>query len=78
MASQEWMTKDFYQVLGVAKDASDAEIKKAYRKLARTHHPDQNPGDEAAEKRFKEITEAYTVLGDPEQRKEYDLSLIHI
>ena len=69
MASQEWMTKDFYQVLGVAKDASDAEIKKAYRKLARTHHPDQNPGDEAAEKRFKEITEAYTVLG---------LSLIHI
>lgn len=72
MASQEWMTKDFYQVLGVAKDASDAEIKKAYRKLARTHHPDQNPGDEAAEKRFKEITEAYTVLGDPEQRKEYD------
>lgn len=72
MASEDWLQKDFYSVLGVSKDATEADIKKAYRKLARKYHPDQNPGDEAAEKKFKEITEAHTVLGDPEQRKEYD------
>jgi len=72
MASQDWFDKDFYQVLGVSKDASDAEIKKTYRKLARKYHPDQNPGDSAAEAKFKEISEANAVLSDPEQRKEYD------
>lgn len=72
MASQDWMDKDFYATLGVSKDASDADVKKAYRKLARTHHPDQNPGDEAAEKKFKEISEAYAVLSDPQERQEYD------
>ncbi|UOQ87618.1 DnaJ domain-containing protein [Agromyces endophyticus] len=72
MASQDWFDKDFYQVLGVSKDASDAEIKKVYRKLARKYHPDQNPGDTAAEAKFKEISEANAVLSDPEQRKEYD------
>lgn len=72
MASQEWFDKDFYAVLGVAKDVSAAELKKAYRKLARTYHPDSNPGNAAAEARFKEISEAHSVLGDPEQRAEYD------
>ncbi|MDO5635293.1 MAG: DnaJ C-terminal domain-containing protein [Micrococcus sp.] len=72
MASQDWIDKDFYAVLGVAKDASDADIKKAYRKLARTHHPDQNQGDPAAEQKFKEISEGYAVLSDPQQRQEYD------
>lgn len=72
MASENWLEKDFYKVLGVSKDASQEDIKKAYRKLARKYHPDQNPGDEAAEKRFKEISEANTVLGDPEERKQYD------
>jgi molecular chaperone DnaJ len=69
---KEWMEKDYYAVLGVAKDASQAEIKKAYRKLAQKNHPDANPGDAEAEARFKEINEAYDVLGDPEERKEYD------
>ncbi len=72
MASQDWFDKDFYKVLGVAKDVSDAELKKVYRKLARQFHPDSNPGDAAAEARFKEISEAYSVLSDPAQRKEYD------
>jgi len=72
MASQDWFDKDFYQVLGVSKDANDADIKKAYRKLARKYHPDQNPGDAAAEARFKEISEANSVLSDAEERKEYD------
>lgn len=72
MASQDWLDKDFYATLGVDKDASAADIKKKYRKLARQHHPDANPGDEAAEQRFKEITEANTVLSDPQQRQEYD------
>lgn len=72
MASENWLEKDFYKVLGVSKDASEADIKKAYRKLARTYHPDQNPGDEAAEKKFKEVSEANTVLSDPEERKQYD------
>jgi len=72
MASQDWFDKDFYQVLGVSKDASDADIKKAYRKLARKYHPDQNPGDTASEAKFKEISEAHSVLSDAEERKEYD------
>lgn len=72
MASQDWFEKDFYQILGVAKDVSDADLKKTYRKLARTFHPDSNPGDAAAEQRFKEISEAYSVLSDPTQRREYD------
>ncbi len=72
MASQDWFEKDFYAILGVPKDADQAAIKKAYRKLARKHHPDQNSGDAGAEKRFKEIGEAYAVLSDPEQRQEYD------
>jgi DnaJ-class molecular chaperone len=64
--------KDYYQTLGVVKTASAKEIKQAYRKLARKHHPDVNPGDKAAEAKFKEINEAYEVLGDPEKRKKYD------
>ena len=72
MASQDWFDKDFYKILGVSKDVSEADLKKTYRKLARTHHPDSNQGDAAAEARFKEISEAYSVLSDPEPRKEYD------
>jgi len=72
MASQDWFEKDFYAILGVPADADAAAVKKAYRKLARTLHPDQKPGDKAAEKRFKEIGEAYAVLSNPEERKQYD------
>ena len=72
MASQDWFDKDFYRVLGVSKDVSDADLKKTYRKLARTYHPDSNQGDATAEAKFKEISEAYSVLSDAEQRKEYD------
>src|SRR3954447_87862 len=72
MASQDWFDKDFYRILGVSKDVDDAELKKTYRKLARTYHPDSNQGDAAAEAKFKEVSEAYSVLSDPEQRKEYD------
>lgn len=72
MASQDWLEKDFYKVLGVSKDVSDAELKKTYRKLARKYHPDSNPGDAKAESRFKEISEANSVLSDPETRREYD------
>jgi molecular chaperone DnaJ len=72
MASQDWFEKDFYAILGVPADADAAAIKKAYRKLARTLHPDQNPGDSVSEKRFKEIGEAYAVLSTPEERKQYD------
>lgn len=72
MAGQDWIEKDFYKVLGVSKDAEDSEIKKAYRKLARKYHPDQNPGDKVAEEKFKAVGEAYNVLSDPKQRKQYD------
>ncbi|MGI9083878.1 MAG: molecular chaperone DnaJ [Aeromicrobium sp.] len=72
MAASDWASKDFYQTLGVSKDASQADIKKAYRKLARDNHPDSNPGNKAAEDRFKEVSEAYAVLSSPDKRKEYD------
>ena len=66
------MAKDFYKTLGVAKTASDKEVRSAYRKLARKHHPDVNPGDKAAEAKFKDITSAYEVLSDADKRKKYD------
>jgi molecular chaperone DnaJ len=69
---REWFEKDYYAVLGVPKNASAAEIKKAYRKLAQQHHPDANAGNEASEERFKEISAAYDVLGDEEKRAAYD------
>ena len=72
MSNADWANKDFYQVLGVAKDADHAAVKKAYRKLARENHPDSKPGDKAAEERFKQVAEAYDVVGDVEKRKEYD------
>jgi molecular chaperone DnaJ len=71
-AQREWFEKDYYQVLGVAADASQKDITKAYRKLARELHPDKNPGNAAAEERFKEISAAYDVLGDEAKRTEYD------
>ena len=72
MTGQDWIEKDFYKVLGVPKDADAAAIKKAYRKKARALHPDHNPGDAAAEARFKEVGEAYAVLSDSSQRQQYD------
>jgi molecular chaperone DnaJ len=69
---REWFDKDYYAVLGVAKNASQAEIKKAYRKLAQQHHPDANAGDPRAEERFKEISAAYDVIGDEDKRTAYD------
>jgi molecular chaperone DnaJ len=72
MTNADWINKDYYKALGVAKDASAAEIKKAYRKLARLNHPDSNAGDKSAEERFKAIAEAYDVIGDDEKRKQYD------
>src|SRR5215813_3988862 len=65
-------TKDYYEVLGIKRDASEDEIKKAYRKLARKFHPDLNPGDKAAEEQFKNLQAAYDVLSNPEDRKLYD------
>ncbi|MBK8463835.1 MAG: molecular chaperone DnaJ [Nigerium sp.] len=72
MSTKDWLEKDYYKVLGVSKDAKPEEIKKAFRKLARENHPDQHPGDDAAERRFKDVSEANSVLSDPKKRAEYD------
>ena len=72
MSTKDWLEKDYYKVLGVSKDAKPEEIKRAFRKLARENHPDQNPGNKDAERRFKEISEANSVLSDVKKRKEYD------
>ncbi len=69
MAEQK---RDYYEVLGVERGADDASIKKAYRQLAKKYHPDMNPGDTEAEKKFKEASEAYAVLSDPDKRRQYD------
>ena len=65
--------RDLYEVLGISKTADEKTIKKAYRKLAKKYHPDMNPGDKTAEQKFKEATDAYNILSDPEKRKLYDL-----
>ena len=72
MTGQDWLEKDFYAALGVPRTVDAAAIKKAYRSLARTHHPDANAGSPASEARFKEVGEAYSVLSDPEKRQQYD------
>ena len=68
----EMATKDYYDILEIKKNATEKEIKQAYRKLARKYHPDVNPGDSSAETKFKEINKAYEVLSDPEKRKKYN------
>ncbi len=70
--NREWLEKDFYDILGVSKTATQEEIKRAYRKLAQQLHPDANPGDKKAEDRFKDVSEAYSILSNPEKRAEYD------
>jgi len=72
MAQRDWMDKDFYKILGVDKDAPKDAIKRAYRKLAQKYHPDANKGDKGAEQRFKEISEAHSVLSNDDKRREYD------
>lgn len=72
MSQRDWAEKDYYAILGVSKTASEADIKKTYRKLAQKYHPDANPGDKRAKERFKEISQAYDVLSDAKTRKEYD------
>src|SRR5580692_10126498 len=64
--------QDYYKTLGIERDADEGEVRKAYRKLARKHHPDLNPGDKAAEERFKKVQEAYDILSDPKKRQVYD------
>src|SRR5262245_65807636 len=71
-AQREWFEKDYYAILGVSASSSQKDITKAYRKLARELHPDKNPGNAAAEERFKEVSGAYDVLGDETKRAEYD------
>lgn len=72
MSTKDWLDKDYYKVLGVSKNASADEIRKAFRKIAAANHPDRNPGDKKAEAKFKEASEANSVLSDPKKRKEYD------
>lgn len=72
MSTKDWIEKDYYKILGVSKSASKDEVRKAFRKIARENHPDQNPGDKAAEARFKEASEANSVLSNDDKRKEYD------
>src|SRR5690625_4647570 len=72
MSERDYFDKDYYGALGVSKNASAADIKKAYRKLARDLHPDKNPGNKQAEERFKTVSEAYDVLSDDKRRQEYD------
>src|SRR5215470_4871469 len=72
MAQREWVEKDFYKILGVSSDADKKDIKRAARKILADNHPDRNPGDAAAEDRYKEASEAKEVLTDPAKRKEYD------
>ena len=69
MAEQK---RDYYEVLGISKGASEDELKKAYRKMAKQYHPDLNPGDKTAEAKFKEVNEAYEILSDPQKRSRYD------
>ncbi|MPY95498.1 MAG: molecular chaperone DnaJ [Acidimicrobiia bacterium] len=71
-AQREWFEKDYYKILGIAEDATPKDVTRAYRQLARKYHPDTNAGDATAEERFKEVSAAYDVVGDPEKRKEYD------